>query len=82
MYLSIRQERKRRQWNQKNVAQNIGITQTMFQKIETGQRKPSFDVLVKLLELFDKKDAVEQIRQLFAPVDDTPVSQPKDNINE
>mgnify|MGYP001086653720 CR=1 FL=1 len=82
MYLSIRQERKRRQWNQKNVAQNIGITQTMFQKIETGQRKPSFDVLVKLLELFDKKDAVEQIRQLFAPVDDTPVSQPKDNTKK
>ena len=82
MYLSIRQERKRRQWNQKNVAQNIGITQTMFQKIETGQRKPSFDVLVKLLELFDKKDAVEQIRQLFAVVDDTPVSQPKDNTKK
>ena len=52
MKLAIRQVREKRGWTQKYVAEKVGITQTMLLKIETGQRKPSYDVLVKLEELF------------------------------
>lgn len=70
MYLNIRQERLKHKWTQGFVAQKIGITQTMLQKIETGRRKPSYEVLVKLEDLFHKNH-----RQLFAVADDTPNSQ-------
>lgn len=56
MILLLRQERARRNWTQKFVADKIGITQAMLQKIETGKRKPSYNVLVKLLDLFDFDD--------------------------
>ena len=69
MKLNIRQERERRNWTQEYVAQKTGITQTMLQKIETGQRKPSYNVLVKLEDLFHKNH-----RQLFAVAGDTPNS--------
>ena len=61
MKLAIRQVREKRGWTQKFVADKAGITQAMLQKIETGQRKPSFDVLVKLLDLFNYNDP----RKLF-----------------
>lgn len=52
MKLAIRQVREKRGWTQKFVADKAGITQAMLQKIETGKRKPSYDVLVKLEDLF------------------------------
>ena len=52
MKLAIRQAREKRGWTQKYVAEKVGITQTMLLKIETGKRKPSYDVLVKLEDLF------------------------------
>jgi transcriptional regulator with XRE-family HTH domain len=52
MKLAIRQVREKRGWTQKYVADKTGITQAMLQKIETGKRKPSYDVLVKLEDLF------------------------------
>ena len=52
MKLAIRQVREKRGWTQKYVADKAGITQAMLQKIETGKRKPSYDVLVKLEDLF------------------------------
>lgn len=74
MRLNIRQERQKHNWTQEYVAQKTGITQTMFQKIETGQRKPSYEVLVKLEDLFNTNH-----RQLFAVVDDAPNSQENNN---
>lgn len=67
MALGIRQERQNRDWTQEYVAEKIGITLSAIQKIETGQRKPSYDVLVKLLDLFGYSDP----RQLFAEADGT-----------
>lgn len=52
MVLMIRQERIKRAWTQNSVARQIGITKAAFRNIETGARKPSFDVLVKLEDLF------------------------------
>ena len=52
MYLRMRQERKRREWSQEFVARQIGVTPETVHDIETGQRKPSYVVLVKLEDLF------------------------------
>lgn len=52
MLLMLRQERIRREWTQEFMAKQVGLSLTAIQKIETGQRKPSFDVLVKLEDLF------------------------------
>ena len=65
MKLNIRQERLNRGWTQQYVANVIGLTKTAVHDIETGKRKPSYDVLVKLLDLFGYNDP----RQLFAAVD-------------
>ena len=54
MGLNIRQVRIDRNWTQDYVAQQVGVTLSSIQKIETGQRKPSYDVLVKLEDLFEK----------------------------
>lgn len=65
MSLRLRQERIKRKWTQEKVAQDIGITKAAFCNIETGQRRPSYDVLVKLEDLFRMSH-----RKLFAVIDD------------
>lgn len=71
MTLRIRQERLSKGWTQEFVAQKIGTTLSTVQKIECGIRKPSYDVLVKLLDLFEYNDP----RELFGaatPDEDPP----------
>lgn len=63
MSLKIRQERIQRGWTQGFAARQIGLTKAAYRNIETGQRKPSYDVLIQLLDLFDYNDP----RKLFAP---------------
>lgn len=67
MNTMLRQERINHGWTQQYVADVIGLTKTAIHDIETGRRKPSYDVLVKLLELFEYNDP----RQLFAAVDES-----------
>ena len=50
--LLTRQERIRRNWTQDYVASQVGVRNTTIHSIETGRRHPSFDVLVKLEDLF------------------------------
>ena len=50
--LLIRHERIRHKWTQDFVAEQVGVANTTIHSIETGQRRPSFDVLVKLEDLF------------------------------
>ena len=65
MKLYMRQERERRGWTLEFVAEKIGITKTAVQYLETAQCKPSYEVLVKLEDLFGLSH-----RTLFAVVDD------------
>ena len=66
----LKQEREKREWTQEYVAKQIGVSRITIQKMETGQRKPSYDVLVKLLDLFGYKDP----RELFAEAPEPPNS--------
>lgn len=66
MKIRLWQERKMRNWSRENVAKQIGVTAETIRLLETGKRKPSYEVLVKLEDLFQRDH-----RQLFAVVDDT-----------
>lgn len=61
----IRQERIRRGWSCEHVARLIGVTDETVRLIETGGRSPSYDVLVKLEDLFGMSH-----RELFAKAPD------------
>lgn len=74
--MMIRHERKNKGWTQEYVAKQVGITKAAIHDIETGRRKPSYSVLVKLLNLFGYKDP----RELFKKVPET--SQSKDILKE
>ena len=65
MILAIRNERIRRNWTQEYVARKIGLTKTAVCDIERGKQKPSYEVLVRLEDLFGLPH-----RELFAEVAD------------
>lgn len=65
MILAIRAERLRRNWTQEYVAKKIGLTKTAICDIEKGKQKPSYEVLVKLEDLFGKTH-----RELFAEAEE------------
>ncbi|MDR3348847.1 MAG: helix-turn-helix domain-containing protein [Acidaminococcales bacterium] len=50
----LARERKRKIWTQEFVARKIGITKAAYSNIETGKRKPSYEILCKLEALFGK----------------------------
>lgn len=52
MKLQIRQERESREWTLEYVAEKVGVSKQAIQLIETGERNPSYTVLVKLEDLF------------------------------
>ena len=62
MQTMLRQERIKRGWTIQYIAEQIGKTPETVRLLETGKRKPSYDVLVKLLDLFGCSDP----RKLFA----------------
>ncbi len=52
MRIMLWQERKAKGWTQEYVAAKIGISSEAVSMLETAQRKPSYDILVKLEDLF------------------------------
>lgn len=65
MKLKLRQEREKRGWSLKKVAKEINITSVMVSMLESGKRKPSYEVLVRLEDLFGLPH-----RELFAEAAD------------
>jgi transcriptional regulator with XRE-family HTH domain len=51
--LRIRQERIKKNWSQSSVAVKLGITKSAYSNIETLKRRPSYEILVKLENLFN-----------------------------
>jgi len=52
--LNIRKLRQSKGWTLQHVDDAVGPNKTAVYDIETGRRKPSYDVLVKLETLFKK----------------------------
>lgn len=62
----IWQERLRQGWSQAYIASAVGISRAAYNHIENNNRKPSYEVLVKLEDLFGLSH-----RELFAEVPDS-----------
>ena len=60
----MEEERIKRGWTQKKVADLLQLTTTAISDIENGKAKPSYKVLCELEDLFDMTH-----RELFKSVD-------------
>ena len=49
---NIKQIRLSNGWTQQYIADNIGITKASYSNIETGKRRPSLKVALKLQKMF------------------------------
>lgn len=65
MAIMLRGERVRRGWTLEYVSARLGLTVSAVRKIETGKRYPSYPVLLKLEDLFQRPH-----RELFAKAPD------------
>ena len=70
----MREERLRRGVSQKYVATQVGVTPELIHYIETGERNPSYPVLVKLEDLFGKSH-----RELFGAATPDNTGEPDGN---
>ncbi len=59
----MRQERLKNEWTLEYVAEKLGITKAACSNIETLKRRPSYEVLVKIENLFKlpHRDLLEQV---------------------
>ena len=64
--LGMRRLRIAKGLTQQQVGEAVGVSKVAIHDLETGKQKPSYDVLVKLENLFHKSH-----RYLFAQVDET-----------
>lgn len=77
MYRMIRQERINRGWTCEYIAAKTGLTAEAIRLIETGERNPSYSVLVKLEDLFQMGH-----RELFEAATSSIEKQPGGNRAE
>jgi transcriptional regulator with XRE-family HTH domain len=49
----IRKLRERRDWTQKKLAEKVGINHSVFNRIESGERKVRSDELSRIAEVLD-----------------------------
>lgn len=74
MCRKIRQERIRRGWSCGYVAEKTGLTTEAVRLIETGDRNPSYLVLIQLEDLFQLNH-----RELFGPATPGNTTEPNGN---
>lgn len=63
--LKMGHERIRRGWSRKYVGMRVGVTEEAVRLMENNRRKPSYEVMVKLEDLFNMTH-----RELFAEYGD------------
>ena len=66
MTTNMRRERQKENWTLGYVADIVGITKQSIYDIETSKTKPSYGVLLKLLALFGRERAKQEVEQLFS----------------
>ncbi len=59
----MKQERIRNGWTLEYVAEKVKTTKQTIQRIETSKRKPSYEILVRLENLFNlsHRDLLQQV---------------------
>ncbi len=51
--IKLKETRIKNKYSQKQVAEGIGISETLYQKYEYGKTKPAYDVIIKLCNYFN-----------------------------
>lgn len=51
--VKLKEVRNKHHYSQKQVAEGIGISETLYQKYEYGKTKPAYDVIIKLCKYFN-----------------------------
>lgn len=51
--LQMRKERLARGWTQEFVGKQVGVQKQAIQNLEAGKRKPSYELLVRLEDLYE-----------------------------
>ncbi len=61
--LNMRQERIKNKWTLQYVSKKVGVTKTTIHDIEIAKRRPSYEVLIKLENLFNlsHRDLFQQV---------------------
>lgn len=54
MNLQIKHERIAHGWTQQSVANKLGVSKQTIHDIETGRRRPSYELLLAIEDLFQK----------------------------
>lgn len=69
----LKYERIRKGWTQQELADKVGVTRSTIHRIETLQRKPSYDVLIALRTEFSLHDGdlLQQIQPDSDPFSST-----------
>ncbi len=49
----LKETRIKNKYSQKQVAEGIGISETLYQKYEYGKTKPAYDIIIKLCNYFN-----------------------------
>ena len=49
----LKETRIKNKYSQKQVAEGVGISETLYQKYEYGKTKPAYDVIIKLCKYFN-----------------------------
>lgn len=57
--MTLKDFRRSKNLNQKEMAKEIGVSASYYYKIESGYQPPSYEFLVKLKERFPKVDIDE-----------------------
>ena len=65
--LKIRQLRTNRKWALEFVSRRVGVSAQMIHAVETGKRKPSYELLIQLCDLYNIP--IELVKQLFEEAD-------------
>lgn len=53
----LKYERLKKGLTQQELAEYVGVTKSSIQRMETMQRRPSYDVLIQLRKIFNLQDA-------------------------
>ncbi|MDR0571094.1 MAG: helix-turn-helix transcriptional regulator [Clostridiales Family XIII bacterium] len=55
MPVNLKNERLKRGWTQRDIAERVSTTKSGYANIERGTRGPSTEVFLKLMDIFGKK---------------------------
>ena len=80
---NLRVFREKSGLNQTQLAVMVGVTQSMMNQLEKGNKGPSLQTARRVVEAFKSSGVPCYIEQVFPPVDElNPIAYPRDRFQE